>query len=726
MSPSRDLPPDLGATVTADGVDFAVYAGHADAVEICLFEPGDTTGASERRVTLNERAHGTWFGSVPGLGAGARYGVRAHGPWQPSQGLRYNEDKLLLDPYARVIEGAVTWAPETFGHVVDAQLRGDPDVRDVRDSAAFVPRGVVVDDRFDWGDDAPPLAAWRHTVIYETHVRNLTARHPEVPEALRGTYAGMAHPATIEHLLSLGVTSVELLPVQAFAHEPGLVGRELVNHWGYNTLGFFAPHGAYASSTDPQGQLDEFKGMVKLLHAAGLEVILDVVYNHTCEQARDGATLSWRGLDNRAYYRLDQRGHDIDVTGCGNTLDLRHPVVTRMVLDSLRYWVEHCHIDGFRFDLAVALGRDRDDGYHPNNPFLVALRTDPVLSRVKLIAEPWDLGVHGWRTGQFPPPFAEWNDRFRDTVRTFWLPDVARSARDSPGHGVRDLATRLSGSEDLFGGRDRGPIASINYVAAHDGFTLADTTAYDRKHNLPNGEGNRDGSDDNRSWNHGLEGPPVMQGPGEDPALLTARRRSIRNLLATELFSSGVPMINAGDELGRSQSGNNNTYCQDNDVSWFSWDLDPWQIDLLATTRFLTMLRASNPVLGQRTFFPGRQVHADGVVDIQWFAADGLPMRYRTWDSPHTRTLAMFLDGTHVGGQSLFIVFHGGAQDAEVNLPARGDARTYRLVWDSAWERPPAWGNSNATDDHPDPAEPGTDGPVTVTAASVRVYSLNP
>ena len=749
MAATPDLPPPLGATLTRDGVDFAVYAGHADAVEICLFEPGDRTGATERRVNLQHRAHGTWFGSVPGLGTGTRYGVRAHGPWQPSRGLRYNADKLLLDPYARAIDGEVTSRPETFGHVVDAQLRGDPDVRDERDSAAYVPRAVVVDDRFDWGDDSPPQVRWAQTVIYEAHVRNLTSRHPGVPEQLRGTYAGMAHPATIEHLTALGVTAVELLPVQAFAHEPELAGRGLGNHWGYNTLGFFAPHGAYAASPDPQGQLDEFKGMVRLLHAAGLEVILDVVYNHTCEQARDGATVSWRGLDNRAYYRLDQRGHDVDVTGCGNTLDLRHPVVARMVLDSLRYWVEQCHVDGFRFDLAVALARGRNDGYHPDHPFLVALRTDPVLSRVKLIAEPWDLGVHGWRTGQFPPPFAEWNDRFRDTVRTFWLPDVARSARDEPGHGVRDLATRLSGSEDLFGGRDRGPIASINYVAAHDGFTLADTTAYDRKHNSANGEGNRDGSDDNRSWNHGVEGLPDPEEPGtqepptqehaaqgpaaQEPALLTLRHRSIRNLLATELFASGVPMINAGDELGRSQGGNNNTYCQDNDVSWFDWDLEPWQHDLLATTRFLSGLRAGSPVLGQRSFFPGRLEHEDGVVDIQWFAADGLPMRYRTWDSPHTRTLVMFLNGTHVGGQSLLIIFHGGARDAEVILPSLADGAAYRLVWDSVWTMPQPPGrvqpDRSAAAGQESPGDPVQDAsaggePVTVTAASIRVYGV--
>ena len=736
MRPSGDLVPALGATVTRDGVDFAIYAGHAEAVEIALFDADDATGASERRITLPNHTHGTWFGSVPGLGAGARYAVRAHGPWQPALGLRYNADKVLLDPYARAIEGQVTWRPEVFGHSVDASRHGDPDVRDGRDSAPYVPRAVVVDDHFDWGNDAPPRVPWVETVIYETHVRNLTKRHPEIPESLRGTYAAMAHPAIIGHLQELGVTSVELLPVHAFSHEPELVGRGLVNHWGYNTLGFFAPHGAYAASKDPQGQLDEFKTMVKAMHEANIEVILDVVYNHTCEQSRDGATLSWRGLDNRAYYRLDERGRDIDVTGCGNTLDLRHPMVARMVLDSLRYWVEHCHVDGFRFDLAVALGRGRDDGYHPDNPFLMALRIDPVLSRVKLIAEPWDLGVHGWRTGQFPPPFAEWNDRFRDSVRAFWLPDVERSARHEPGHGVRELATRLAGSRDLFDAHDRGPIASINYVAAHDGFTLADATTYSHKHNDANGEGNRDGQEDNRSWNHGLEGPDGPDGPGEPNgpdghgSLQAARRRSVRNLLATEMLASGVPMINGGDELGRSQRGNNNAYCQDNEVSWFDWDLKPWQRDLLATTRFLTELRATSHVLGQQTFFNGRPPGEDGSADHRWFAADGLPMRYRTWDDPHTRTLTMFLDGTPLGGESLLMVFHGGARDAEVILPTVREGTAYRLVWDSAWERPidvpdgqemPETVNRLDRLDRLDLVDAG---PVTLTSASIRIYNL--
>ncbi len=706
--------------MTPDGVDFAVFAGHADKVEICLFEAGDTTGASEHRITLEGHSHGTWFGSVPGLRAGQRYGVRALGPWLPEEGLRYNADKLLLDPCARAIEGQVTWRPEVFGHVVDAQLRGDPDIRDLRNSAAYVPRAVVVDNRFDWGDDTPPEIPWAETVIYETHVRNLTKRHPEIPERLRGTYAGMAHPATIAHLRALGVTSVELLPVHAFSHEPALVQRGLLNHWGYNTLGFSAPQAAYAASSDPQGGLDEFKGMVKLLHAAGLEVILDVVYNHTCEQGHAGATLSWRGLDNRAYYRLDGRGRDIDVTGCGNTLDLRHPMVALLVLDSLRYWVEQCHIDGFRFDLAVALARGRDDAYDPDHPFLVALRTDPVLSRVKLIAEPWDLGLHGWRTGQFPPPFAEWNDHFRDAVRTFWLPDVERSAQLAPGNGVRELATRLAGSQDLFGTHDRGPTASINYVAAHDGFTLADTTIYAYKDNGATREGTgdahdardtHDAQDDSRSSDHSEEGSVVKTAP------LPSRLRSIRNMLATELLATGVPMINAGDEFGRSQRGNNNAYYQDNPVSWFDWDLEPWQLELMATTRFLTMLRATNPVLRQRSFFTGQVSNRDGVADLQWFAADGQPMNNGAWDDPHTRTLMMLLAGSETDGESFLVIFHGGALDAEVALPAPKGGAAYRTVWDSAWDVPPDTSDTGPSDT----VEPG---PVILTAASIRVYSL--
>jgi glycogen operon protein len=537
-------------------------------------------------------------------------------------------------------------------------------------------------------------------------------RHPDVPEHLRGTYAGLCHPAVVAHLKQVGVTAVELLPVHAFATEPAVAQRGLTNHWGYNTLGFFAPHAPYASTRDPQGALDEFKGMVRLLHAEGIEVILDVVYNHTAEQSsRVGATLSWRGLDNRAYYRLDERGQDIDVTGCGNTLDLRHAMVCRMVLDSLRYWVNECHVDGFRFDLAVALGRGRGDDFDPDHPFLVALRTDPVLSRVKLIAEPWDVGIHGWRTGQFPPPFSEWNDRFRDTARTFWLQDLGGQAAGHHGHGVRELGTRMAGSQDLFGTRDRGPIASVNFVAAHDGFTLADLTRYNAKHNGANGEGNRDGTDGNRSWNHGIEGGAEA---GHDPQELAEvearRRRSMRNLMATGLLASGVPMLNAGDELGRTQGGNNNPYCQDNEISWFDWDLQPWQRDLLSTTSFLTRLRAEHPVLRQRTFFTGDAVHEDGSTDLSWFDADGEPMENGRWEDPATRTLLMFLNGAWLGHHSLLVVMHGEAVEAKVTLPSVPGLTAYELLWDSADEVPGP------------PSPPQPPGPVEVAAASLRIY----
>ena len=686
-------------------MELCVYAGHADTVHVCLFDAGDREGASERRLPLTERAHGFWFGHLRGVTPGQRYAVRASGPWQPENGLRYNESKLLLDPYARAIEGDVRLAPAVFGHQVGVELAGDTGLRDNRDSKAYAPRCVVVDEAFDWEGDVSSHRSLAETVIYEVHVKNLTEQLPGIPDHLRGTYAGLAHPVTIEHLTRLGITAVELLPVQAFTTEPEVLRRGLTNHWGYNTLGFFAPHAAYAAARDPQGVLDEFKGMVKLLHRAGIEVLLDVVYNHTSEQSATGMTLSWRGLDNRASYRLDDRGHDIDVTGCGNTLDLRHPVVCRMVLDSLRYWVEECHVDGFRFDLGVALARGRYDDYDPNHPFLVALRTDPVLSRVKNIAEPWDLGIHGWRTGQFPPPFSEWNDRFRDGVRSFWLAGLGRDRESRQGHGVQDLATRLAGSQDLFGTRDRGPIASVNFVAAHDGFTARDLTMYDAKHNDANLEGNRDGTDNNLSWNHGVEGPT------DDADVQDARLQSIRNLLGTLLTSTGVPMLNAGDEFGRSQGGNNNAFCQDNATSWFDWDLAPWQQDLLETTRYLVRLRATLPVLRQRAFPSGRQIGDDGSTDIAWFTASGQPMTDAVWTDPSVRTLAMYLDGAELGERSVLVLVHGGANPAQVTLPMPPGLSAYELLWDSAWERP----------QRASVVDPSA-GPVDVAAASMRVY----
>ncbi len=688
MSENRYLtqPPPLGVRLRGDGADVAVYAAHADAVELCLLD-GEGPERTERRIELGARAHGVHFAHVPGLLAGQHYGLRVHGPWDPASGQRHNPAKLLLDPYARGIHGDVSWAPEVFGHTVGPDLHGDVDVRDERDSAPFVPHAVLIDDDFDWGTDRPPQVPWSQTVVYEAHVRGFTRTLPGLPAHLRGTYAGLAHPASIEHLVRLGVSTLELLPVQAFTHEPALVRRGLSNYWGYNTLGFFAPHAAYAAATDAAGVLREFQGMVRALHAAGLEVVLDVVYNHTCEQGREGATLCWRGLDNRAYYRLDDLGRDVDVTGCGNTLDFRHPRVVQLALDSLRYWVEHCHVDGFRFDLATTLARGRDDGFDPDHPFLVALRCDPVLSQVKLIAEPWDLGPHGWRTGQFPPPFAEWNDRFRDSVRTFWLADAARETRGERGHGVRDLATRLSGSQDLFDRHDRGPLASINFVAAHDGYTLADTTAYEHKHNDGNGEANRDGHDDNRSWNHGVEGSTA------DAAVLAQRRRAMRNLLATTLLSTGVPMLTAGDELGRTQHGNNNAYCRDDELSWIGWELAPWQFDLLATTAYLLQLRRDYPALRQGRFFSGRSRHEDGTTDLSWFAGDGTLMDEGRWHDPDNRTLLGLFDGTAAGAptpddSAVLLVLHGADADAQLTLPGAPWASAYRLLWDSADERP--------------------------------------
>ncbi|MGL5830396.1 MAG: glycogen debranching protein GlgX, partial [Angustibacter sp.] len=595
-----DTPPALGVTLrpsggdsSPSGADVAVYAGHANAVELCLYPEG----LPEQRILLPHRRHGVHFGYVPSITAGTRYGFRAFGPWDPHHGLRHNPNKLLVDPYARGHSGELRYDPAVYAHRLSDRpgSLSEPALADDRDSAPHIPKSVVVAGEFDWSGERRPRVPWSESVIYELHVRGFTRNLPGVPAQLRGTYAGLAHPASLEYLVQLGISTVELLPIHSYVSEPRLSALGLKNYWGYNTLGFFAPHPGYAATpdaaTNPEAVLREFKEMVRDLHNAGLEVILDVVFNHTCEQGREGPSISWRGLDNRAYYRLDDNGRDMDVTGCGNTLDFRHPQVIKMALDSLRSWVNDVHIDGFRFDLATALARGRDGGYHPDHPFLVALRTDPALSRVKLIAEPWDVGDYGWRTGQFPPPMAEWNDRFRDTIRSFWLADAGRELRGELGHGVQDLATRISGSQDLFGRLDRGPSASINYLAAHDGFTLADAASYEEKHNRANLEDNRDGHGDNRSWNHGWEGPTT------DPGIQESRQRSLRNLLGTLMCSTGVPMLAAGDECGRTQRGNNNAYCQDNDISWFNWDFDPWQVDLRETARFLIRLRRDFPVL---------------------------------------------------------------------------------------------------------------------------------
>ena len=706
-----DRVPSPGAHLVAGGLEVAVHAPFATAVTLCLF---GTTGdpATERRVRLTQRRKGWWYGRVEGVGAGERYGYRVDGPWDPQAGHRHNPAKVLLDPYARMVDRTLTqYPPALYGHHVEESGAADLATRSELDSAGLAPLGVLVDEGFDWGEHPRPHHELADSVIYEVHVKEMTATLPGVPENLRGTYAGLAHPATIEHLRALGVTAVELLPIHHFTTEPEVGRRGLVNHWGYNTLGFFAPHLPYASTDDPQEALAELKGMVRLLHEAGIEVILDVVYNHTAEQSVAGATLSWRGLGASTYYRLDERGLDVDVTGCGNTLDLREPVVQRMVLDSLRYWVTECGIDGFRFDLAVALARGTQDAYDPGHPFLTALRTDPVLSDVHLISEPWDVGPHGWRTGQFPTPFAEWNDRYRDAVREFWLPDlaVARGARSGAiMHGVRHIATRLAGSQDLFGDPERGPEASINFVTAHDGFTVADLVAYDHKHNGANGEEGRDGTDHNLSWNHGVEGEST------DEAVLGLRRRSQRNLLATLLLSTGVPMIASGDEIGRSTRGNNNPYCQDGPLTWLDWELTPEQEDLLATTQALVRWRRELPTLRQRRFFTGNPVDDDGSTDIAWYDEAGAEMGHQ-WGESSRRTLQMYLNGVHLGHRPVLLVLHGEGHDGQVTLPSPPGVSSYRLLWDSSWERP-------ADDESALPTVPLDARTVDVAAATIRIY----
>jgi isoamylase len=588
----------LGAHLEGDGVRFAVVSGVADAVEVCLFDDG----GRETRHALEPGDGEVWHGHVAGAGHGTRYGFRVHGPWDPGAGLRCNAAKLLLDPYARAIEGGVEW---------NAALDGDS----AEDSAPFVPRSVVSASPFDWGDDHAPGTALADSIIYELHVKGFTRLHPEVPEALRGTYAGLAHPAAIAHVQRLGVTAVELLPIHQFVHDRALVARGLRNYWGYQSIGYFAPHNDYAASDD---QVAEFKAMVRALHAAGIEVLLDVVFNHTAEGDEHGPTLCFRGLDNPAYYRLaDDRSRYVDDTGCGNTLDAHRPRGLRLVMDSLRYWVQEMHVDGFRFDLAVSLGRATSD-FDPFGGFLDAVGQDPVLSEVKLIAEPWDVGQGGYDLGSFPPGWSEWNGRYRDTVRDLW--------RGAPG-ALADFATRLTGSSDLYG-RGRRPQASINLVTVHDGFTLTDLVSYDAKHNEANGEDNRDGSNDNRSWNCGVEGPT------DDPAVLELRARQRRNLLATLLLSEGVPLLLAGDELGRTQGGNNNAYCQDNPVSWIDWAGDRALVDFVAA---VCRIRREHDVFRRGRFF------VDG--ELQWLRPDGAPMRGADWSDSGARAIAVATAG---------------------------------------------------------------------------------
>ena len=718
----------LGVHLCGDGVDVAVLASHADAVELCLLDADPTSpdGWSERRVPLERPLHGVWSAHVPGVRPGQHYGFRAHGRWNPGSGTRYNPAKLLMDPYARGIEGELDLGPAVYGHQVDdkGHTIGSAPAPDDTDSRAAVPHAVVIDDRFDATPVPRPFVPWPDTVVYEAHVKGLTQQMPGIPAELRGTYAGLTHPVTIEHLHSLGVTTLELLPIQASLSEPHLLRDGMINYWGYNTFGFFAPEPRYATAaaraSGAQAVLSEVKGMVRLLHEAGIEVVLDVVYNHTCESGADGPHLSFKGLDNTVYYRHDgaMPAAYADVTGCGNALDFRRARVVQLALDSLRYWVQEMGVDGFRFDLAVTLARGHN-GFDPGHPFLVALQTDPVLAGVKLIAEPWDLGPGGWQTGGFPPPMAEWNDRFRDAVRTFWLADPYQAAHGAAGHGISDLATRLAGSADLFGHSDpplvRGPVASVNFVTAHDGFTLADLVAYDYKHNEANGEGNRDGTDNNLSWSHGIEGPIAPESPGVEIAHL--RRRSVRNVMATLVLATGTPMIAAGDEIGRSQCGNNNAYCQDGQLSWLSWDVLPWRTDLLETTKHLLALRRAHPAIHSARFFDGRPPRAPGRPDLSWWAADGAPLADGQWRDPAVRTVQMLRSDPKNTSPAVLMVINGVLDQVDVKL-ADGRATSWELAWDSVWENPSE--RADAEEDGELYAKAGDT--VAVDPLSLRVY----
>ena len=661
-----------GAYWDGRGTSFALHSATADGVELCLF---DDCGV-ERRVALTERTGDVWHGYVEGVGPGALYGFRVAGPFDPARGLRHNPSKLLLDPYARAVTGELSLHGSVFG-----SLPGQDGVPDLQDSAAHVPRCVVVDASFEWGDDRPPETPWPESVVYEMHVKGFTARHPAVPERLRGTYAGLASPAAIAHLLDLGVTAVELLPVHQFVSEPHLLRRGLTNYWGYAPVGYFAPHAAYSSAGSRGEQVREFQSMVRTLHAAGLEVLIDVVYNHTGEGDAHGPTLVNRGIDNAGYYRLDpaDRSRYDDVTGTGNTLDLRRPAALAMVLDSLRYWVEEMHVDGFRFDLASALTRG-DDGVDLHCPFLQLLAQDPVLSRVKLVAEPWDVAADGYLVGRFPAPWAEWNDRYRGEVRDAWR---------GHGAGMRDLAFRLSGASDIYAGGGRRPSASINFVTAHDGFSLHYLTAYEHKHNEANGEDGRDGDDHNRAWNCGVEGPT------DDPVVDRLRRRQARNLLTTLLLSTGTPMLSMGDEVRRTQLGNNNAYCQDGPLSWQPWELPPAAEALCAFTAALVHLRRAHPVLRQDHFFVG---HADaqGVRDLAWFGVDGRELSESQWHDPSQRTIGMYLDGSAealrnrqgrpVRDDTFLLVLHLSAHGTAFTLPGLPWAASWTVLLDTAQE----------------------------------------
>jgi isoamylase len=678
----------LGATYDGVGTNFALYSQIAEQVDLCLIDED----GGEERIPLREVDGFVWHGYLPSVAPGQRYGYRVHGPYDPAAGHRCNPAKLLLDPYAKAIEGAVRFGQPVFGYEF-----GRPARPDQSDSAPYVPRSVVSSPYFDWANDRPPRTPYHESVIYECHVRGLTRMHPDIPPEQQGTYAGLAHPAVIDYLTRLGITAVELMPVHQFVSDGFLIDRGLSNYWGYNTIGFLAPHNAYSSAGQLGEQVPEFKAMVRSLHDAGIEVILDVVYNHTAEGNHLGPTLSFRGIDNAAYYRLseDDPQYYQDTTGTGNSLNVGHPHSLQLIMDSLRYWVLEMHVDGFRFDLASALARQFHE-VDRLSAFFDLVQQDPVVSQVKLIAEPWDVGDGGYQVGNFPPLWTEWNGKYRDEVRDFW--------RGQPA-ALPEFASRLTGSADLYGADNRRPIASINLVTCHDGFTLADLVSYDHKHNEANGEDNRDGSDDNRSWNCGVEGP------ADDPAVLALRARQQRNFLATLLLSQGVPMLLAGDEFGRSQHGNNNTYCQDNELSWQQWPLSELQPSVSADlegpvavladfTRQLIRLRAEHPVLRRRRFLtgragPGASAYED---DVAWLKPDSSAMTEDDWAAGFAKSLMVFLNGEAITepGQrgepvvdgSFLLMFNAAEHSMEFVVPPSGFGEQWVQELDTAEPRP--------------------------------------
>jgi glycogen operon protein len=671
LLPGRPYP--LGAKANAKGTNFAVYSENATAVSVCLF---DDEGKETDCIALHERTAFVWHGLVLGIEPGQLYGYRVDGPWEPEHGLRFNKNKLLVDPYTEAIFGSVDWKAPIFPYDL---MSGDDTKRCDLDSAAGVPKSVVVTHRFDWGDDCPPQTPLADSVIYEVHVKGFSKCNPNVPENLKGTYAGLAHPASIDYLKKLGITAVELLPIHEMVDEGHLVDRGLRDYWGYNTLGYFAPAARYSSCGDRGGQVSEFKGMVKALHAAGIEVILDVVYNHTCEGNHLGPMLSWKGICNLTYYRTmaDNPRFYMDYTGTGNTLNVYHPQVLKMLMDSLRYWVTEMHVDGFRFDLAATLARELHD-VNRLSGFFDTIHQDPTLADVKLIAEPWDVGEGGYQVGNFPVLWAEWNGKYRDTVRRFWKGDEGQ---------LSDFANRLTGSSDLYQHDGRKPYASINFITAHDGFTLCDLVSFNEKHNEANGDNNSDGESHNNSWNMGAEGPT------DDPEINTLRERQIRNFLATLLLSQGVPMIAGGDEFSRSQRGNNNGYCQDNELTWYDWKLDDSRVRLMEFTRKLVNLRLSHPNLHRRKFFQDRTIRNSVERDIAWYGADGNEMPESAWTTQWTRSLAVLLNGKTLQvsdekgdplvDDSFLILVNASAEGVEFTLPPPTNGTPWTMVMDT-------------------------------------------